>query len=155
MDISKNDGAEIGNPPLAPKANPSGDGPGHTLVNKSGIGLMMAYLILLFLFTAYVLVKIWPHPASEREIPAAGQAAPNSQSGGQSQAAGVTTLPETNRPKGPSRVEFFWGVTWLWDEIRLLLIVIFAGSLGSLVHSIRSLYWYIGNRELVWSWTVM
>jgi hypothetical protein len=155
MDKSQTDSNEIGSTPLTKKPKPSADGPGGTLVNKRGIGLMMIYLILLFIFSVYVLVKIWPRPTSGPEIPATGQAAPNSQSGGQSQAAGITTLPATNRPKGPSQVDFFWGVTWLWDEIRLLLIVIFAGSLGSLVHSIRSLYWYVGNRELVWSWMVM
>jgi hypothetical protein len=33
-----------------------------------------------------------------------------------------------------------------------LLIVILAGALGSLVHTVRSVYWYIGNRTLKWSW---
>jgi hypothetical protein len=40
----------------------------------------------------------------------------------------------------------------IWDEVRLLLIVILAGALGSLVHTVRSVYWYIGNRSLKWSW---
>jgi hypothetical protein len=30
--------------------------------------------------------------------------------------------------------------------------VILAGALGSLIHAVRSVYWYVGNRELVWSW---
>jgi hypothetical protein len=30
-----------------------------------------------------------------------------------------------------------------------------SGALGSLLHSLRSLYWYSGNRRLVWSWSVM
>jgi hypothetical protein len=34
----------------------------------------------------------------------------------------------------------------------LLLIVIFTGALGSLIHALRSVSWYVGNRELVWSW---
>ena len=44
---------------------------------------------------------------------------------------------------------------WRWniaDEVRLLMLVICAGALGSLVHGLRSVYWYVGNRELVWSW---
>jgi phosphatidylglycerophosphate synthase len=41
----------------------------------------------------------------------------------------------------------------VWDEVRLLWIVILAGALGSLVHALRSVYWYVGNRSLVWSWT--
>jgi hypothetical protein len=38
------------------------------------------------------------------------------------------------------------------EEMRLLLLVVCAGSLGSLVHGLRSIYWYLGNRELVWRW---
>jgi len=30
-----------------------------------------------------------------------------------------------------------------------------AGALSALVHALRSLYWYVGNRELVFSWLVM
>jgi hypothetical protein len=44
---------------------------------------------------------------------------------------------------------------WRWniaDEVRLLMLVIVAGALGSLVHGLRSVYWYVGQRELVWSW---
>ena len=37
-------------------------------------------------------------------------------------------------------------------ETRLLLLVMLAGALGSLMHSLRSLYWYTGTREMVWSW---
>jgi len=40
----------------------------------------------------------------------------------------------------------------LWAEQRLLLIVILCGFLGGLVHTIRSIGWYIGNRWLVRSW---
>jgi hypothetical protein len=40
------------------------------------------------------------------------------------------------------------------DEVRLLLLVIFAGALGSLVHTVRSVYWYVGNRQLKWSWVI-
>ena len=30
--------------------------------------------------------------------------------------------------------------------------MILAGALGSLVHTVRSVYWYVGNRKLKWSW---
>lgn len=38
------------------------------------------------------------------------------------------------------------------DEVRLLLIVAMAGALGAMVHTLRSFYWYVGNRTLLWSW---
>lgn len=40
-------------------------------------------------------------------------------------------------------------------EARLVLVVALSGALGGLVHSLRSFYWYLGNRELVWSWIGM
>jgi hypothetical protein len=43
----------------------------------------------------------------------------------------------------------------LEDEQRLLLLVLLGGSLGTLVHSLRSVYWYVGNRDLVMSWMAM
>jgi hypothetical protein len=49
---------------------------------------------------------------------------------------------------------FGWRI-WIWDEQRLLLIVVLAGALGSLVHGLRSVYWYVGNRTLVRSWLGM
>jgi hypothetical protein len=41
------------------------------------------------------------------------------------------------------------------DEIRLFYIVAMAGAVGGLIHALRSLYWYTGNRALVWSWLSM
>ena len=38
---------------------------------------------------------------------------------------------------------------------RLFIVVAFAGFLGGLIHSARSLYWYVGNRSLRHSWLVM
>lgn len=56
-------------------------------------------------------------------------------------------------PQGtPTRITIF-GYE-IWDEVRLLLMVILAGALGSLVHTVRSVYWYIGNRQLKWSWVI-
>jgi len=37
----------------------------------------------------------------------------------------------------------------------LFLIVMLCGSMGSLLHAIRSFYVYTGNRELKWSWAAM
>jgi len=54
-------------------------------------------------------------------------------------------------------VSFFGG--WLqakiYPERRLLLLVMLTGALGSLMHALRSLYWYTGNREMVWSWAAL
>jgi hypothetical protein len=52
----------------------------------------------------------------------------------------------------PGRATAFGRTFEVWDEVRLLWIVMLAGGLGSLVHALRSVYWYVGNRDLRWSW---
>src|SRR5438552_679221 len=74
------------------------------------------------------------------------QASPaESASGG---AATPTPTPSAER----ARIRIFFWHFEIWDEVRLLLIVILAGALGSLVHTVRSIFWYVGNRLLKWSW---
>lgn len=54
----------------------------------------------------------------------------------------------------PEPISFFGGRfnANVYLETRLLLLVMLAGALGSSMHSLRSLYWYTGNRMMVWSW---
>lgn len=41
------------------------------------------------------------------------------------------------------------------SEVQMILIVAMAGALGSLVHGVRSLFWYVGNQVYAKSWTLM
>ncbi|HEX8735131.1 MAG TPA: IPT/TIG domain-containing protein [Pyrinomonadaceae bacterium] len=41
------------------------------------------------------------------------------------------------------------------ESNNLLLLVLLAGALGGTIHSMRSLWWYVGNREFVESWLLM
>ena len=49
-------------------------------------------------------------------------------------------------------------VSWLWfafdveREFLFFVTVAIAGSLGGLIHTIRSFAWYVGNRNFRWSW---
>jgi hypothetical protein len=52
-------------------------------------------------------------------------------------------------------VRFFFQTLAISNEVRLILIVIMTGALGSLVHGFRSLFWYVGNRAYAKSWTLM
>ena len=56
---------------------------------------------------------------------------------------------------GASVVKLFWLSFSPSDNFRLLLIVIVVGALGSLIHVLRSFYWYVGNRSLRSSWLLM
>ena len=37
-------------------------------------------------------------------------------------------------------------------EFLFFLMVALAGGLGGLIHTVRSFTWYVGNRDLKWSW---
>jgi len=63
--------------------------------------------------------------------------------------------PATGSAPTSSPVTFLFWTLSVSDEVRLIFIVAMAGAMGSLVHALRSLYWYVGNRDLVFSWLAM
>jgi hypothetical protein len=101
--------------------------PGDRFVGPTCIVLTLTYLLLLSVII-HILVQFWPYQAFTDE--------------------------KANSSHPPvSPVTFFrWTFPLLPDEERLFFIVALAGALGSLVHALRSFYWYAGNRELVLSW---
>lgn len=144
------------NPTIASSTGTGGGkGPGGQHVGWKGIVLMSVYFVFITSLCLSGLVALWPVPTPSRTPPP-----------GETITTGIReegTEPNAKpMPKGqglphasdrePSKVKLL-GVTFeVWDEVRLLLIVILCGALGSLVHGIRSFYWYVGNRELIWSW---
>jgi hypothetical protein len=62
--------------------------------------------------------------------------------------------PKDPQSKGSGLPLFDWACT-LNNNVRLLLIVLLVGALGSLIHILRSFYWYVGNRNLKMSWLLM
>ena len=154
-------------------STPGSQGIGGSFVGRTGIIALAAYLVVLSALMFYILIKIWP-----RSTPSGSPAVSPTKTSlpGTSALAPSATLPgsETNEPakpvgnsenpagaqtnitpnEQPTQISLFWGLwnLWLWNETRLLLIVILAGAFGSLLHAIRSFYWYVGNRYLKWSW---
>jgi hypothetical protein len=59
---------------------------------------------------------------------------------------------ESQRNNDPQCIYLFWHHRLIWQEERLLLLVILAGAIGGLLHAIRSLVSYVGNRKFVLSW---
>src|ERR1044071_4934290 len=60
---------------------------------------------------------------------------------------------ESQRRYDPQCVRIFGCYIILWQEKRLLLLVLLAGALGALLHSIRYLSWFVGSRLFRSSWT--
>jgi hypothetical protein len=54
--------------------------------------------------------------------------------------------------KTPQRVHMFGITRNVSTEIRFFAIVAIAGALGGVMHSTRSLAWYVGNDGLKWRW---
>lgn len=106
---------------------------GKSPVGPIGVVLIMAYLILFSALLLYSLMQSWPTPAPTEPTPIPAE-----------EVAPIT-----------SPVTFFRWTFEVSDEVRLLLIVALAGALGGLVHTLRSFYWYVGNRKLVRSWLPM
>lgn len=88
-----------------------------------------------------------PPPPSPPPPPAPPQPAPDE---GTSSATGSRVCQEGEQPAP----YLFWTFC-LFPEERLFVIVMLAGALGGLVHSLRSFYWYLGNRALYTSWAGM
>ena len=158
-----------------------GAGPGAGEAGIVGVALLALYLIFFTLFVVYTLVKIWPVPTPSRENPPTATASPSPSASArpspaattsptptasatqaqtvagatQSPTASPTPSPSTSPSAQPSTVTIFGYPFELWDEQRLLLLVILGGALGTLVHCLRSVYWYIGYRNLVKSWMPM
>ncbi len=60
---------------------------------------------------------------------------------------------ESQRRYDPQYVRVFGCDIILWQEKRLLLLVLLAGAIGALLHSIRYLSWFVGSRTFRSSWT--
>jgi len=93
------------------------------LVGPIGFLLTAVYLILLSIILVVAIVQCWPSSA---------------------------TLKGSANPLSQAKF-LFWAFS-ISDEARLLLIIVLAGALGGQVRSLRSLAWYIGNKELKRSW---
>ena len=127
---------------------------------------MTTYLLGLSATLLYCLIILWPHPAGSQagspgETKAEFQKVADTSLGADSLDPKSETLANPNRLAHASvRVQQLDGsevsfVVWSFrvgEETRLFLLVVCAGALGSLVHGLRSIYWYVGNRDLIWSW---
>jgi hypothetical protein len=137
--------------PTSGSSNPStgsGKAPGEKLMGAGSIVLLAFYLVTISVLVLYGLIKLAPYPTLSGEAKEGVQATANG-----SPSPSPSASP-TRAMRDPEQISFFFGLIkpLIYAETRLLLIVMLAGALGSLMHGLRSLYWYTGNRQMVWSW---
>jgi hypothetical protein len=102
---------------------------GGTKVPAPGIVVVGLVLVALTAFLTYCLVSFWPETAAV--------------AGAQPDDAGDS-------------VRFLWWTVGSPSrETTLFIAVLTAGAIGGCIHSLRSLYWYVGNRNLRYSWLLM
>lgn len=147
--------------------------PGGSPVLALGIYLLVGYMLLMTVLTFTSLVILWPPVPPEGKT--AAQAALEGVATPTPSPAPATPTPTPDmrdehqrifngrctdaygRPRegvAPLKIPFF-APRCVYNEDRLFLIVLFAGTLGGMVHALRSLVWYIGNRRLRWSWSAL
>jgi hypothetical protein len=144
------------------------EGPGDGPVGRIGIALVTFYLVAFSAALLYCLFAFWPGSATSQTIapedtrtrvaiqrvvdnsPPSNKLVPGS--GNDDSPSRLDSASVQVRRLEPSEIKFVIWKFSIGEETRLLLLVVCAGALGSLVHGLRSIYWYIGNRDLIWSW---
>jgi hypothetical protein len=132
--------------------------PGSSPMSRGWIAAVAIYLVIVSSLVLYGLIKLFPYPTpsgeakTESSVSQSGSAPAKTIPGNEGKAATAPT--PANELPDPEDIYFFQGKVQarIYLETRLLLLVMLSGALGSLMHSLRSLYWYTGNRMMVWSW---
>lgn len=156
--------------------------PENPLLSKGRIVLLTSYLVVVTGILLYCFVALWPRtidPDSEARLALSPTSQPTTTPAARTETTSsplTTPTPPTGPPltagpqaglaitptptpratttpvRDPLPVRVFGWEHRLWMETRILLLVILAGAIGALVHALRSLYWYVGNRELRSCW---
>jgi hypothetical protein len=153
--------------------------PGGNPVGAWTVAALSIYLVLVAVLTLDVLFAAWAAsadlaPAGTTNNASATDAGVASADGGAGQADGGTTSKasaadggvaaapapashpspaERKAPEREAKLFFFWKVP-LTLEMAIALMVLASGALGGLVHALRSIGWYVGNRYLYQSWVL-
>jgi hypothetical protein len=110
--------------PVQARRASTGQGPGSGYVPPALITILTLAVTLVGALVLYTLWVFWPTSGQE---------------------GGPTTA-------GTQSIDYFGWSTSVNREFLFFLVVALAGALGGLIHTIRSAAWYVGNRELKWSW---
>jgi hypothetical protein len=132
-------GSEHGAPQVRPSSHPSAtkppapapahsspqsaEGPGSGFIPRWAIVLFTIVIAVTGLLTLYSLWSFWPLTPATGETPSDHQS-----------------------------VNYFGWQQDVSREKLFFIVVALGGALGGFIHTLRSLSWYIGNRQLRWSW---
>ncbi len=117
--------AVVGAPAVPPE--PAGPGPGAGPVQVPIIIVLSLLFAALTVLLIYTVIQAWP------------PAAP----------AGASQTPSS------TGFNYFGFTVTIPDEARIFIVIVASGAAGGALHTLRSLSWYVGNRNLLWSWVLM
>jgi hypothetical protein len=134
-------------------------------------GLAGILLVLVVLLAIYALVAFWPpapppplaeaaptttttpEPTTTTPRPTTTTSGETTGGAGTATPGNITTTTTVVIEQASNPPVHFLGWTFqVRREARLFLVVALTGALGGLVHALRSLAWYTGNRNLKYSW---
>lgn len=109
--------------PAAARTASRRSGPGSDFIPRGAIVLITIVLAVSGVLTLYSLWSFWP-----------------------------LTLATDKPPPEYQTVDYFGWQVHVTREELFFIVVALGGALGGFIHTLRSLSWYIGNRQLRWSW---
>ena len=128
-----------------------------TCWDKVGILLIGVYLVIVALILIYLFVGFWPRETAVVSSPPEGRTTMMESEAGH---AGETTgSPSSDVAESGEKTSWSEEVHILMfdftvsHEVRIILLVIIAGALGSFIHVISSFVEYVGSKKFRGSWT--
>jgi hypothetical protein len=125
---------------------------------KGEIGLIL-YFLVLFFFSAYSLLNLWPeHPESTEEVVPQEETTTGKGTSPQEEEEAVKgTTEEKEEEKTPSQEETRIWTLWIFSltvtrEIQFILIVAIMGVLGGCIYSVRAFGIHVAKEDFSASW---
>lgn len=123
------------------------------LMGKGNIIILGVSLIAAALVLGYLVFALWAPPEvdiSTEQDEAAAQVEANAQ--GETDAEGEADAEGETTKASEVEVTLFGKKVRMSDEVRLVLLVMLVGLIGSYIHAVTSFVNFAGNRRLVKSW---
>ena len=116
--------------------------------------LLGLYMVILPVILIYLVITFWPKPNTQNEILKENKTTElkSESQTGQEVPYAKKTNEMTNQEPWQKKANLLGIKFELSYELRLLFLVLLAGTLGSYIHTATSYVDFAGNRQLVSSW---
>ena len=124
------------------------------IIGRLGIILMGIYLAILGVFLVYLFLEFWPTEPAPTEHSDIGNPQSAIQSDVKGEESSTTMVGTEVKTQWSQEVNtFLFKMPNVSPEVRIILLVVIAGALGSFIHVVSSFVDYVGNKEFEGCWT--